>query len=156
MLRINGLGAGAILDASGLEAGSIYVCGTINGGSLLKLNCLDGVVEVPAAVGERSWLEIHAPGSSVRFVYPTTPDKSGSLINGGATVAITARTVDLRGDVTGAGTKVTVTLTRNGSLKAAAVRGTATIEYKTENPKDREPPATAATVAPTATFKKVD
>lgn len=156
MLRVNGLGAGAILDASGLEAGSIYVCGTINGGSLLKLHCPDGVVEVPAAVGERSSVEIHAPGSSVRFVFPTTPDKSGSLINGGATVAITARTVDLRGDVTGAGTTVKVTLTRNGSLKAAAVRGTATIEYKTENPKDREPSASAATVAPTATFKKVD
>jgi len=156
MLRVNGLGAGAILDASGLEAGSVYVCGTISGGSLLKINCPDGVVEVPAAVGELSRVEIHAPGSSIRFVYPTMPDKSGSLIDGGATVVMTARTVDLRGDVAGAGTKVKVTLTRNGSLKAAAVRGTATIEYRAENRESPEPRASAAILAPTAAFKKVD
>jgi hypothetical protein len=155
MLRVNGLSAGAVLDASGLEAGSIYVCGTIEERAHLKIHCPDGVVEVPAAVGGGSRVEIDAPGSSVRFVYPTTPDRPGSLIDGGAAVAITARTVDLRGDVAGAGTRVKVTLTRNGSLKAAAVRGTAAIEYGTENPQDREPPASAAVVDPTATFRRV-
>ena len=153
MLRINGLGAGAILDASGLEAGCIYVCGSIDGGSRLRINCQEGIVELPASVGERSRVEIHAPGSSVRFVYPTTPEKPGSLIGGGASVEITARTVDLRGDVTGAGTRVKITLTRNGSIKAAAVKGAAVIEYRTNDPKA---PASAAIVAPTATFKKVD
>lgn len=153
MLRINGLGAGAILDASALEAGSIYVCGSIDGGSRLRINCPEGVVEVPASVGERSRVEIHAPGSSVRFVYPTTPEKPGSLIGGGATVAIMARTVDLRGDVTGKGTTVKITLTRNGSVKAAAVRGSAVVEYQTDDP---NAPASAEVVAPTATFKKVD
>ena len=93
------------------------------------------------------------PGSSVRFVYPTTPEKPGSLIGGGASVEITARTVDLRGDVTGAGTRVKITLTRNGSIKAAAVKGSAVVEYRTNDPKA---PALAAIVVPTATFKKVD
>jgi hypothetical protein len=153
LLRINGLGAGAILDASGLEAGSIFVCGSIDGGSRLRINCPDGVVELPASVSERSRVEIHAPGSSVRFVYPTTPERPGSLIGGGASVAITARTVDLRGDVTGAGTRVKITLTRNGSLRAAAVRGAAVVEYRTDDPKA---PTSAAIVAPTATYKKVD
>ena len=156
MLRINGLGAGAILDASGLEAGSIYVCGTIDGGAFLKLNCPNGVVEIPAGVSEHARVEINAPGSSVRFVYPTTPDNLGSRIDGGATVAITARTVDLRGDVSGAGTQVKVTLTRNGSIKAAAVRGTAAVEYRAEDLKAPIPPAAAVLVAPTATFRKVE
>ena len=150
--RINGLGAGAILDASGLEAGCIYVCGSIDGGSRLRINCQEGIVDA-GLVGERSRVEIHAPGSSVRFVYPTTPEKPGSLIGGGASVEITARTVDLRRDVTGAGTRVKITLTRNGSIKAAAVKGSAVVEYRTNDPKA---PASAAIVAPTATFKKVD
>jgi hypothetical protein len=144
-----------VLDASDLEAGSIYVCGRIEEGSFVKLRCADGVVEVPAAVGGRSRLEIDAPGGRVRFVYPTAAGRSGSLIDGGATVVITARTVDLRGDVAGAGTRVSVTLTRNGSLQAAGIRDSAMVEYRAENATDREPPASAAVVDPSATFRKV-
>jgi hypothetical protein len=48
---------------------------------------------------------------------------------------------------------VKVTLTRNGSLRAAAVRGAAVVEYRTDDPKA---PASAAIVAPMARFKKVD
>jgi hypothetical protein len=154
MLRVNGLEPGAILDASELEAGSIYICGTIDGGSILRISCPDGVVEVPAAVRGRSRLDIHAPGSSVRFPHPTTSEQAGSRIDGGSTVVITGRTVELRGDVDGAGTSVKVVLTRNGSLKIAAVRGAAAVEYRTENPLAADPPASAAVVEPTATFKK--
>jgi hypothetical protein len=155
MLRVNGLGPGAVVDASDLEAGSIYVGGTIEGGSILRLRCPDGVVEVPAAVSGRARLEIDAPGSSVRFLHPSTPDKPGSRIDGGATVIITARSVDLRGDVAGADTSVRVALTRNGSLKVAAVRGAAAVEYCSENRLAPEPTANAATVEPSATFRKI-
>jgi hypothetical protein len=155
MLRVNGLGPGAIVDASNLEAGSIYVGDTIEDGSILRLRCPDGVVEVPAAVRGRSRLEIDAPGSSVRFLHPSTADQPGSRIDGGATVIITARSVDLRGDVAGADTSVRVTLTRNGSLKVAAVRGAAAVEYCSENRLAPEPAANAAVVEPGATFRKI-
>ena len=154
MLRVNGLAPGAVLDASELQTGSIYVGGTIEGGSILRLSCPDGVVEVPAAVSGRSRLEIDAPGSNVRFLHPSTADKPGSRIDGGSTVIITARSVDLRGDVAGTDTSVRVTLTRNGSLKVAAVRGSAAVEFCSENRLEPEPPATAATVEPSATFRK--
>lgn len=155
MLRVNGLGPGAVVDASALEAGSIYVGGTIEGGSILRLRCPDGVVEVPAAVRGPSRLEIDAPGSSVRFLHPSTADQPGSRIDGGAIVLITARSVDLRGDVAGADTSVRVTLTRNGSLKVAAVRGAAAVEYCSENRLVPEPAANAAVVEPGATFRKI-
>jgi hypothetical protein len=156
MLRVNGLNQGAVLDASALEAGSVYVSGKIDGGSHLKITCVDGVVEVPAAVTGKSRVEIDAPGGSVRFIHPTTPNKPGSFIDGGSTVSIRARTVDLRGDVGGAGTRVGVTITRNGWLRVAAVRGTAAVEYRPDDPNAREPSAGADTVAPTATFRKAD
>jgi len=155
MLRVSGLDAGAIVDATGLDAGSVYVTGKIDGGSVLKVKCPDGVVQVPAAVTGKSRVEIDAPGGGVRFTGVTAPNRPGSLIDGGSTVAITARTVDLRGDVDGAGTKVTVTLTRHGSLKVAAVRGAAAVEYRAEDPKAPPPTATAGAVDPGATFKKI-
>lgn len=155
MLRVNGLGPGAVLDASALEVGSIYVSGKIEGGSILRLNCPEGVVEVPATVQGRSRLEIDAPGSSVRFLHPSGPDQPGSRIGGGSTVIITGRTVDLRGDVAGAETSVRVTLTRNGSLKVAAVRDAAVVEYSSETPQASEPAATAAVVELNAIFRKL-
>ena len=154
MLRVNGLGPGAILDASELEAASVYISGRIEGGALLRISCPNGVVEVPAAVRGRSRLEIDAPDSSVRFIHPTTPETPGSRIDGGSSVFVTGRTVDLRGDVEGAGTSVAVTLTRNGSLRVAAVRAAAVVEYRVENSLEPDPPASAATVEPTATFRK--
>ena len=155
MLRVTDLGGGSVLDASALEAGSIYVGGKIDGGSLLKLSALNGVVAIPASVSGKSRVEINAPGSEVRFSFPTTTSGPGSLIDGGSTVTITGRTVDLRGDVDGMGTKVIVKLTRNGSLKVAAVRGTASVEYRSEDSKAAAPPAAAAIVAPTATFRNI-
>lgn len=151
--RVTGLDGGAILDATGLEAGSVVISGTIAGGSVLKVRAPESVVMVMAAVRGKSRVEINAPGGDVRFLSPSSPDQPWSSITSGSTVAILARAVDLRGDVDGADTKVTVTLTGNGSLKVAAVRDTAAVEYKTEDDKAR---ATAEVVAPTATFKKTD
>ena len=154
MLRVTDLGSGSILDASGLDAGSIYISGRIDGGAILKLCALNGVVAIPASISGKSRVEIHAPGSEVRFSFPTTANGPGSRIDGGSRVTITGRTVDLRGDVDGTGTKVIVTLTRNGSLKVAAVRGMASVEYKAEDENAPGPTAAATLVAPTATFRK--
>lgn len=153
LLRVTGLEAGAILDASGLDAGSIYVGGTIDGGSVLKLNAPDSVVAFKAVVLGQSRVEIHAPGGNVYFSHPKLPEWTGSVIDGGSIVRIEARIADLRGDVAGAETKVHVTLTRNGSLKIVAVRGTAAVEYKTSDAKSE---AVAKEVMPTATFRKIE
>lgn len=152
MLRVTGLEAGAILDASGLEAGSIYVGGKIDGGSILKLNAPESVVAFTASVLGRSQVDIHAPGGDVRFAIPTEPDRPGSLIDGGSNVTILARNTDLRGDVAGLETRVRVTLTKNGSLRVAAVRGAATVEYRG----DERARVTADVVGPGASFRKFD
>jgi hypothetical protein len=154
MLRVEGLDGGALLDATGLEAGSIYVEGKIDGRSVLKLAALDGVVAIPASVSGRSRVEINAPGCEVRFPFPTTDNRPGSQITGGSTVTIVGRTVDLRGDIDGLGTKVDVTLTRNGSLKVAAVRGTAAVEYRSANARATSLNVAVFSVAPTATFRR--
>lgn len=153
MLRVTGLDGGAILDATALQAGAVVISGTIAGGSVLKVNAPDSVVMVSASVLGKSRLEIKAPGGAVRFFVPATPDRPESRIGGGSIVAIVARVVELRSDVDGADTKVTVSLTGNGSLKVAAVRDTAAVVYKTE---DERAQATAEVVAPTATFKKIE
>lgn len=153
VLRVSGLEDGAILDATGLQAGLITVSGAIDGGSVLKLNAPDSVVAFAAVVGGKSRVEINAPGGNVWFDVPSDLGRPRSLIDGGSTVTILARTAHLRGDVDGADTKVTVTLTHNGRLKVDAVRGMAAVEYKIADAKSH---AAAGFVAPTATFKKIE
>lgn len=153
--RARGLDGGAVLDASGLEAAQVYIGGKIDNGSTLKVNAPNGTVTFAAAVGGKSKVEIAAPGGDVTFSAPTTPARPGSAIDGGSTVTVTARTTELRGDVNGSATRVFVSLPRNGSLKAVAVRGTATVEYRVADGKGT-PDVSAGFVSPAATFKKVE
>ncbi|VTT97443.1 unnamed protein product [Gemmataceae bacterium] len=153
--RARGLDGGAVLDASGLEAAQVYIGGKIDNGSTLKVNAPNGTVTFAAAVGGKSKVEIAAPGGDVTFSAPTTPARPGSAIDGGSTVTIAARTTDLRGDVNGSATRVSVSLPRNGTLKAVAVRGTATVEYRVADGKGT-PDVSAGFVSPAATFKKVE
>ena len=154
-LRANGLDGGAVLDASKLEATHVYIGGKIDGASVLKVNAPNGKVTVAAAVLGKSSLEIVAPGGDVTFSAPTTPARLGSAIDGGSTVAITARATDLRGDINGSNTRVTVNLPRAGVLKVVAVRGTASVEYRVADGKGT-PDVSAAFVSPAATFQKAD
>ncbi|MBA4063313.1 MAG: hypothetical protein C0501_06295 [Isosphaera sp.] len=154
-LTVYGMDAGDVVDASGLQAATVSVAGRVAGGSVLKVNAPGGAVMVHAQVGEKAVLDLHAPGGEVRTHYATTEAKPGSRIDGGAQVTITARTVDLKGDVNGVDTKVTVHLQPTGSLKVAAVRGTATVEYRVTEGKGK-PDVTAGFVAPTATFRRVE
>ncbi len=154
-LRIAGLDAGAILDASKLEADTIHISGKIDGRSVLRLYAPAGVVTFAAGVAGKSTVEISAPGGTVTFSTPTTPGRPGASIDAGSVVTIIGRVVDLRGEVNGVDTKVTVNLPRAGSLKVAAVRGIATVEYRVAVG-DGMPEVTVGNVSPTATFKKID
>ena len=147
-LRVEGLDAGAILDASGLEAAQVYVSGTIAGRSVLKLNAPGGVVACSARVAGKSSVEINAPAGDVRF------STEGARVDGGSTVAINGRAVELRGEVNGIETKVIVTIPGTGSLKVGAVRGIARVEYRVVG--EGTPEVTAGTVSPTASFRKID
>ncbi|HSQ57829.1 MAG TPA: hypothetical protein VLM40_19050, partial [Gemmata sp.] len=147
-LRVDGLDGGAILDASGLRVESASVAGKIDGRSVFKLNAPGGAVMVSASVAGKSSVDIKAPGGSVRFL------SDRARIEGGSTVAITARNVELRGDVNGIATKVAVNIPGNGSLKVAAIRGLAKVEYRVTG--DGMPEVIASTVSPTATFHRLD
>jgi hypothetical protein len=154
-LRVHGLDSGAVLDASGLEAGQVYIGGKIDNGSTLKVNSPGGKVTFAAAVVGKSKVEINAPAGDVIFSVSTTPTRPGSAIDGGSIVAITARTADLKGDINGLNTKITVNLPRTGALKIVAIRGTASVEYRIGDGKGA-PDISAAFVSPLASFKKID
>lgn len=155
-LRLRGLDSGATLDASKLEAAVIIVSGKIDGRSTLKLNAPGGVVQISAKVDGRSVVEIAAPGGEVKFMLATTPTREGSKIDNGSAVAITARVVEFKGDVTGIDTKVSVVLSRSAVLKIAAISGKATVEYKSQAAGWAPPEVTVGFLSPTATFRKID
>jgi hypothetical protein len=153
-LRVHGLDAGAVLDASGLEASVVTVTGKIDNRSTLKLKAPNGVVQITARVAGQSAVEINAPGGEVKFLLPTANGREGSKIDGGASLAVTARWVEFKGDITGNNTKVAVTLTRNAILKVASVGGRATVEYRAQ-PGGLSPDVIVGDVARTALFRKV-
>lgn len=153
-LRVAQLDGGAILDASQLEVGSVAVNGVISGGSKLKVKA--PAVSVFGRITGGAEVTIDAAGGEVKFNYPTTPARDGSKIDGGAKVAITARVVEFKGDIAGDGTKVSVVLTRNAWLKFAALSDKATLEYKSQVAGWSPPDVLPGTVAPGATFQKID
>lgn len=153
-LRLNGLDAGAILDASDLDVASVFVSGKVDGRSNLKLNAPNGAVTIAAYVTGNSRIEVNAAGGHVRFAPPTTSGLSSSQIDGGASVTLTASTVDLRGDVDGTQTRVVATVAPGGFFKTGAVRGTATVEYAFGPGTGNAPEVSFGTIAPTATVKK--
>jgi hypothetical protein len=153
-LRASGLDGGAILDASELDAGSVFIGGKVDGQSNLKLNSPNGAVTIAARITGKSRVEINAIGGDVRFSLPPTPDLPGPQIDGGSSVTLTARRIDLRGDVDGVQTRVGAIIPPGGFLKVAAVRGAATVEYSVGPGAGNAPEVTVGTIAPTATFKR--
>ena len=151
-LRIHGLDAGSILDASELEVATVIVTGRIDGRSTLKLKVPNGAVNVSAKVDGHSIVQIDAPGGDVTFV----SKKDMPKIDNGSTVAVTAKKVEFRGDITGADTRVAVTITRGGFLEIEAVRGQAVVEYKSLVGEGAPPTVRIGSVAATATVRKVE
>ena len=142
------------LGASGLEAETINVGGKIDGHSVLKLNAPNGTVHFSGKIVGGAVVAVNAPGGEVKFVYATAGAKEGTKIDGGSKVSITGRFVEFKGDITGDGTEVSVTLTRSAWLKIAAVNGSATVEYRSQAGGWSTPDMTVGPVAPTATFRK--
>jgi|SRR5579883_13799 len=155
-LRVHALDAGAVLDASALEASVITVTGKIDNHSTLKLNAPNGTVHVTGKVDGQSTVQINAPEGEVQFMLMTTNAREGSKIDNGSQVAVTARVVELRGDVTGTGTKVSVTLTQHAWLKIVSVADNALVEYKSQTPDGSPPEVIVGTVARTAKIRKLD
>jgi hypothetical protein len=87
---------------------------------------------------------------------PTTATRPGSKIDNGSTVAINARVVEFKGDITGNDTKVTLALARSALLKIATITGKATVEYKSQVAGWSPPEVSVGFVSPTATFRKID
>jgi len=154
-LKVSGLDAGAILDASALEASTITVGGKIDTRSTLKLNAPNGTITFMAKVDGHSRVEINAPGGAVKFNQPTTGAREGSKIDNGSAVSVTARDIEFKGDITGDDTKVSIILTRNAWLKVTSVNGKATVEYKSQVAGWSPPTVTVGIVALTATFRKL-
>ena len=119
-------------------------------------NAPGGTVHVSGKTDGKSVVEINAPGGEVKFLVTTTANRDGSKIDNGSTVAVTARTVEFKGDITGTDTKVTVTLTRDAWLTVASVSGMATVEYKSQAAGWSSPGVTVGPVAATATFRKIE
>lgn len=148
-LRLSGLDGGSILDASGLEAGQINLYGKVERGSVLKLNSPKGKVVLSTRVDHKSTVEIVAPGGDVRITKMGDP----VVVDGGSRLMVTAKIVEIKGEVTGDGTRVLVTLTKLGMLIAGPVQKSAVLEYRKANPTDPEVQASAGPVSPSATFR---
>jgi hypothetical protein len=155
-LKVTTLDAGAILDASELEASIVTVSGKIEGGSRLRVKSPSGSVTFYAKIDGKSFIEVNAPGGDVRFATATTPNRDGSRIDGNSVVSITARTIEFKGEIAGAETKVSLGITRNGSLKVANVNGKATVEYKSLVAGWAPTEVIVGSVAPTAIFRKIE
>lgn len=155
-LRVHGLDAGAVLDASELDAAVITVTGRIDNGAKLKLNAPNGTVHISGKIDNKSDVTIAAPGGEVKFMVETRPNREGSKVDNGSTVAVTARVVEFKGDITGTGTRVSIVLTRNAWLKVAQVNGRAVVEYKPQVAGWSPPDVIVGPVAPGATFRKIE
>ncbi len=117
-LVIPGLSAGAVLDATRVEAGEVVIAGAVDGGSRLVVRAERGVVMFRGPVG------------------------------GGSVVQVTARSVGFEGAITGPNTRAVVTLTAGGELVFASLDGPARLEYRRANPGDPTPKLRAGRVAP--------
>ncbi len=148
-LRIPGLSAQAHIDASGLEARSVFV-GGLDGGSELKVFAPQGVVSVRGHVRDRARLTIHAPGGLVRFGGHRPANAPQPLIAAAARVEVTARQVRVEGTVRDPGTRLSVHLEEGGQLWVEAVRGGAQVDYRCDG---RPADARAGLVEPTARFE---
>lgn len=118
-LVVPGLKAGAVLDASQLDAAEVVVEGPIDGGSRLVARTGSGTVSVRGRV------------------------------EGGSVVDVSGRLVSFEQPIGGVNTRVTVTLGSGGVVSYAAVGGSARLEYRRANPADPPVrPAGGAVTAP--------
>lgn len=156
-LMVDGVGDGAVLDASGLTARDVSFGGRIDGGATVSVRCANGSVSVREKVDGGARLTIDAgPTGYVAFPNPPAGGKEGSKIGGGSQVRITAKTVVLVGSITGADTHVVVTLAAGGTLRAKAIDGPARLHYRQADPASPPPKASVETKRGNSEFKAVE
>lgn len=155
-LIVRDLEAGAVLDCAELEAQEVIVIGKVDGGSRLTLRAPGGSIIFRAKIDGAAKLDLRAPGGTVTFETPTGMGRDGSKIDGGSSVDVTARAVSFLGRISGAGTKVAVTLTSNGSLAFTEIEGSARLEYTKTDPDDADPAISRGRIGGMATFTKVE
>jgi hypothetical protein len=119
------LTAGAVLDASQLDAAEVVVEGPIDGASRLVARTAGGTVTVRGPV------------------------------EGGSVVDVSGRAVTFGQPIGGAKTRVTVTLSSGGVLSYAAVTGSARLEYRRANPADPPVRPAGGAVTPPAVVVEV-
>jgi hypothetical protein len=154
-LHLISVAPGAVIDASGLEAGDVYVNGTV-AGVALKLNAPKGRVTIKGRLEEKAVVEINAAGGDVRINSSGGKSEQPS-VGGGSRLTVAARGVEIRGAVAGDDTRVVITLDKAGWLRVGGgVQGAAVVEYRTVVPADRAVDVMVSPVAPTAVFRRID
>lgn len=133
-LTVDGLEAGAELDASGLAAESVSVAEAVEGG-VLRVAADGGTVTFRRGIRGGAVVEVAAPKSYVSFA-SLTGVKVGPSVGGGARVTMKAKSVEVGGPVAGAGTLLDVTFARGGSLRMTAVEDGALVRYRPEHRAD--------------------
>jgi hypothetical protein len=154
-LRVGRVAGGAVLDASRLDTQEINFVGPIEGGATVLLSAPSGRVQIHGRVDGHSRLQIDAPGGKVVFVKPATPGSPGTKIDGDSAVKIIAQSVELNGMLSGGGTLVEVTLTRDGHLKYRKIQGGARLHYRKADMRDPEPRLEPGTIHGGASVQRV-
>jgi len=155
-LRIGPVNGESTLDASGLEVRQVILVGEINGGSTVKLEAQDGSVEFRGAVNGRSKVDVDAPGGKVTFLKAPGAGQAGAEISGDSKITIRAKDVDFQCPIGGSETRVTVVLTRGGSLRFTEIGGRSRLLYRRAELKDPEPIVTRGTIRGQAEVKKAE
>jgi hypothetical protein len=143
-LVIGDINGEVALDLAELDTRRIEFHGTINGNPRILLRSPAGRVEFLHGVGGSATLTIDAPDGEVVF---HSGDRGTAPINGGATVAITARSVTLAAGLDG-GAKADVTLTAGGSLHHGRLAGGSQLRYRKACPDDPRPAVDGPTDGP--------
>lgn len=155
-LRIGPVNGESTLDASGLEVRQVILVGEINGGSTVKLEAQEGSVEFRGAVNGRSKVYVDAPGGTVTFLKAPGAGQAGAAINGESKITIRAKDVDFQCPIGGSETRVTVVLTRGGSLRFTEIGGRSRLLYRRAEQKDPEPLVSRGTIRGQAEVKKAE
>jgi hypothetical protein len=155
-LRIGPVNGESTLDASGLEVRQVILAGEINGGSTVKLEAPDGSVEFRGAVNGRSKVYVDAPGGKVTFLKAPGAGQAGAEIGGESKITIRAKDVDFQCPIDGSETRVTVVLTRGGSLRFSEIGGRSRLLYRRAEHTDPEPIVTRGTLRGQAEVKKAE
>ena len=155
-LRIGPVNGESTLDAAGLEAREVILDKEINGGSTVRLQATEGSVEFRGAVNGRSKVYVDAPGGKVTFVRPPGAGQAGAEIGGDSKVTIRAKDVDFQCPIGGSETRVTVVLTRGGSLRFSEISGRSRLLYRRAEQKDPEPLVSRGTIRSQAEVKKAE